>query len=137
METAFDRTSLEAARDNLARLFEKFAAATAVPMTLISEVVSDDKAFVSRYGKTSFSFATYDRVAGRFSAIWPAGTDWPAGVPRPEPEIVPIDLLAKLTARLERQASPSVPALPGNASWPADIPAPRRSTPETTEARNG
>lgn len=128
----FAKTSLEVARENIAALFSAFSAATQVSATTMAKVVAGDPAFIGRYKRVNLTFGTYDRVAGRFSKLWPADAPWPAGVPRPEPVDVPADLLALVTDRQTPQPAPRKTAtLPGNAEWPADIPRP--GAPSQTE----
>lgn len=88
-DPVFDPTALETARERITKLFETFVPATGVPATTVSLVVAGDRAFLSRYLRVNLTFGSYDMVAGRFSALWPDGTDWPAGVPRPAPAEIP------------------------------------------------
>lgn len=37
----------------------------------------------------SITIRMYDRIAGHFSAVWPADLDWPSDVPRPAPLPLP------------------------------------------------
>jgi hypothetical protein len=122
---SYDKTSLEAARESLKALFSAYSKVTGIPVTAVSEIVADDRAFVYRVGKSSLSFSTYDRVVGRFSWIWPDAQAWPEGVARFAP-IKPSDkAIAKIRDREEKQAAANTPpTLPGNAAWPSDIPAP-------------
>lgn len=115
----FDKTSLETARENLSTLFNEFSADTSIPVANVSDIVADDRAFVYRMKRSGLSFAMYDRVVGRFSALWPAGLDWPAAVPRPKPEETPPKARAKLKERQEIAARKTIPHQP------------------VTEARNG
>lgn len=101
--TDFDPTSLELARDRIASIFDGFVAATGIPITAASEILSGDKAFVSRYKRSNISFGTYDMVAGRASALWPAAAAWPEGVPRPAPGDVPEPLRAEAQRRMSKQ----------------------------------
>ncbi len=138
MRTPFSKSSLQTARDNIATLFDAFCRVSRMPPTITSEVVSGDVAFIYRYRRSNFSFETYDRVAGRFSALWPQDAAWPTGVPRPAPAEVPADLRAKFDARKALiPKHDTVPMLPGNAAWPDDIPAPGSTATSTMEASNG
>jgi len=134
----FAKSSLEVARHNLDALFAAYSEATGIGVAYVSEFVADDRAFVYRYNRKPINFTSYDRVVGRFSELWPKGTDWPADVPRSAPEALPKKALDLLNARKARQAAKAaakVPALPGDADWPDDIPQP--PNPNNTEARSG
>lgn len=128
-DAQFQKPTLEVARENLARLFEAFATATGIAQAVASEIVADDRAFVYRAQRKPINFTTYDHVVGRFSAIWPAGADWPAPVPRLAPEALPPKAAARLaeaTAKVAERALRNSQAaqLPGGAPWPSDIPQP-------------
>lgn len=135
----FDQPSLDAARVNLATLFDAYTAATGIPTTAISEVVADDRAFASRCRRANLTFATFDRVVGRLSWVWPKGVAWPAGVPRLEPVAPSEKAIAKIRDREQKQAAANNPPmnLPGDAAWPDDIPKPGATATKQTEARNG
>ena len=134
----FHKSSLQTARDSLKGLFEGYSVAANIPVTVVSEIVADDRAFVYRIGRSSLSFSTFDRVVGRFSWLWPADVAWPAGVPRVAPERPSEKALRKLRERQEKQGAASeTPTLPGDAAWPDDIPAPGRPVTPTSEARDG
>ena len=116
-------------------LFDEFVRITGIPTTLLSEIVSDDRAFVSRYQRSNMTFATYDRVAGRFSAIWPITAAWPADVPRPEPIEIPTELRDQLFRwQLRRMHLPRRVAMNADAEWPSDIPMPVRPNLEMERA---
>ena len=134
----FHKNSLQIARDNLKRLFDGFSVATNIPVSVVSEIVADDRAFVYRIGRSSLSFSTFDRVVGRFSWLWPEETTWPDNVPRIAPEKPSEKGLRKLRERQKKQAAASdTPTLPGDAAWPDDIPEPGRPHEAKSEARDG
>lgn len=134
----FHTSSLQIARNNLKRLFDGYSVASNIPVTVVSEIVADDRAFVYRIGRSSLSFSTFDRVVGRFSWLWPADVAWPAEVPRIAPEKPSEKALRKLRERQEKQGAASdTPTLPGDAAWPDDIPKPGSPLNATSEARDG
>lgn len=134
----FHKSSLQSARDNLKRLFESYSVAANIPVTVVSEIVADDRAFVYRIGKSSLSFSTFDRAVGRFSWLWPTDVAWPEGIPRLAPEKPSEKALRKLRERQEKQgAATDTPTLPGDAAWPEDIPAPGNPTNAKSEAFDG
>lgn len=123
----FDKTALETARERIAALFDAYSDATGFPITFVSELAAGDRAFASRYKRKGMSFATYDMVAGRLSALWPEDAQWPESVPRPKPDEVPAAALAMLAerARKDEAGANAVKATwPKGAPWPADIPRP-------------
>lgn len=104
METTnFDPTSLAVARERIAAIFDGFVAATGIPITAASEILSGDRAFVSRYKRTNITFGTYDLFAGRASALWPDAAAWPEGVPRPAPGDVPANLRDAAERRMTKK----------------------------------
>ncbi|MCF1502168.1 hypothetical protein L0F51_00105 [Afifella sp. H1R] len=52
----------------------------------IGRLAAGDWRFFDRLadGSSSFTARKYDEVMTWFSANWPDGLDWPAGVPRPQ-----------------------------------------------------
>lgn len=74
-------------RTNLLTLARLYGEATGYALgTVGSLVVGDAKLFLRLEDETvGFTVASYDRAAGRFSAVWPDKIPWPDGVPRPEP----------------------------------------------------
>lgn len=134
----FHKDTLQIAREHLKVLFDGYSVAANIPVTVVSEIVADDRAFVYRVGKSSLSFSTFDRVVGRFSWLWPSDVAWPAGVPHVAPEKPSEKALRKLRERQEKQgAATDTPTLPGDAAWPSDIPAPGRNLNPTSEAEDG
>ncbi|WP_336801760.1 hypothetical protein [Kaistia sp. MMO-174] len=127
MTQPLDPPLIDVARKAIAALFQAYCNATRMPLTLVSEVVSDDRAFVSRYHRSDLRISSYDRVVGRFSALWPAHVAWPRSVPRPPPLEVPPELMSKLSTREIRYSR----ALPPPSRWTADIPPPASANPET------
>ncbi|MEW5421921.1 hypothetical protein HNS03_08370 [Amorphus sp. 3PC139-8] len=72
---------------------------------------------------------TYDAVAARFAALWPADVEWPSDIDRPEPAEVEEDTLVLVTRRLRSRAHGSNvaaihPDWPDGHPWPNDIPLP-------------
>lgn len=117
-------TLLETARLHIAALFDAYQAATGHRATFMAQVINGDRAFASRYLQNGINITTYDQFVGRMSAIWPATSLWPDGVPRPAP--VPLDETgAALLA--DREAKRSAQAVSTGLTvedWPTDIPQP-------------
>lgn len=118
-KSRFEKTSLETARERIGALFAAYCKSTGLPITIVSEIVSDDRAFVSRYKSDRLNFATYDRIAGRFSEIWPEGRPWPDAIPRPAPIKLPEQHRKGLDTRLAKLAEARLPPSPRQKTKPA------------------
>lgn len=101
----YDPTSIEVARQRIDAVFDAFVAATGIPKTPSSEILAGDRAFIGRLHRFNMTFATYDMVVGRASALWPKDKPWPEGIPRPMPDVVPAPIKALFDARMGK-ASP-------------------------------
>lgn len=65
-----------------AAVFETFTGVT--PKTVGKRAINDNTYFDRVVdGGQGFTIGTYDRVMRWLSENWPAGADWPVGVPRP------------------------------------------------------
>lgn len=83
-------------RNQLLTLARLYGEATGYSLGSVGQMVVGDGKFFSRLEDETagFTVASYDRAAGRFSAVWPDTTPWPDGIPRPEP-IVKLDLVRR------------------------------------------
>lgn len=74
-------------RDHLLRAGQAIAAAQGIGFTVASRLYARDSLFFRRIadGKP-FGVETYDRVLCEIARAWPAGSVWPAEVPRPTSE---------------------------------------------------
>lgn len=75
-------------KDNLRRCAEGYAAARGLALPTIGRMAAGDWRFFDRLDNDAKSFTArkYDQVMGWFSDNWPPDTDWPRGLPRPQPE---------------------------------------------------
>lgn len=112
-------TYLSLLRSNLDRLWAGFSAATGIAPTMVSIIVAEDRAFFGRVAKKDFRVGTYDRIAARFSALWPADAPWPEGIVRPDP--IEVD---QKSIELYREKLGIHPEWPAGEKWPDDIPQP-------------
>lgn len=72
-------------RDDIARLFSDYSAATGLSLTMLSEIFAGDRGFLNRLrrrGDASFRVRTFDMMAGRLASVWPDDVPWPQGVAR-------------------------------------------------------
>lgn len=74
---------------NLRACGEAYAKAQRIGLVTVGHRAAGDGRFFERLetGKT-LTLRKYDEAMQWFSDHWPAGADWPAGVPRPEPRPV-------------------------------------------------
>lgn len=65
-----------------------FGAARNIELTTVGRLAAGDWRFFTNLedGSTTFRVRKYDEVMRWFSANWPDGAEWPADVPRPQPE---------------------------------------------------
>lgn len=70
---------------HLVTLADAYMAKTGMSSATLSERAGGDWQFFdkARDGRLNWRIRTYDRALGWFSSNWPAGLDWPEGVPRP------------------------------------------------------
>lgn len=73
-----------------------------LPQTFLNNVTKGDPAWTRDYRNKNFRVGTVDAVFARLSAIWPAGTEWPADIPRPQPAAVEVEVLAEVAERLAK-----------------------------------
>ena len=130
--TTFAPPSGDVARANLSALFAAYQAATGYSTSFIwrsiTRVTAADGHGLAVQGEhhfhgrmeQGFSFATYDRIVSRLSALGPAGLAWPPGVPRPAPATIDDKTLAEINDRALLKSGEKRPKL----AWPADIPKP-------------
>lgn len=71
----------------LRALFDTLSARSGIPVSALSIIVANDRAFYVRLAKDDWNqlVGGVDLVAGRFATIWPANLDWPVDTPRPAP----------------------------------------------------
>ncbi len=105
-EALFAPAMQDIARSHLEDLLRAYRAATGFEESTIGKLVHGDPKWALGFRGRNFGVATYDQHVRRFSAIWPAGMDWPAAVPRQAPEMLPPEALEKLTARLLGSRAP-------------------------------
>lgn len=71
-------------RRHLETCAAEFAKATQREPSTVARLSTGDWRFFDRLSDgASFTARKYDAILGWFSANWPAGTPWPADVPRP------------------------------------------------------
>lgn len=78
-------------RAHLTTCLACFAASRQLSTARVATLAAGDWRFFDRVGAgASFTVRKYDEVMGWFSANWPEGAEWPAGVPRPDtPTLAP------------------------------------------------
>lgn len=83
-------------RSNLLVLARLYGEATGYAIGSVGSLVVGDGKFFARLEDetTGFTVASYDRAAGRFSAVWPDTIPWPDDIPRPD-AIVKLDLVRR------------------------------------------
>lgn len=121
-------------KSNLRVLLGQFTAATGMSSAVCGLVVAADRAFFGRLEASGLKVRTYDSVAARFSALWPAHAPWPVDVPRPEPAEIDAKTLEVIREH-ERRRVGLDDRIASN--WPADVPWPAhlpRSTEQTPAA---
>ncbi|MCA1776106.1 MAG: hypothetical protein LC676_10990 [Loktanella sp.] len=108
---AYAPTLHDQTRRDLATVTRCFCDLTGLAETICVETLINDSRFIRRISDgANFTVGQYDKLMGSFSALWPEGADWPAGVPRPaplrlKPEIITLarKRIATATARRERR----------------------------------
>lgn len=78
-----------------------------LPQTFLNNVTKGDPAWTRDYRNKDFRVGTVDAVFSRLSAIWPADTEWPQDIPRPEPAAIEPGILLEVADRLAKAASPN------------------------------
>ncbi len=80
---------LELLRSHLLGVAAAYTAATGTNAPTIGKLALNDHNFFRRVRKgEGFTVKSYDRTQTWFDNNWPAGADWPAGVPRPSSSVV-------------------------------------------------
>lgn len=71
-------------RAHMLKLFESYQKATGTPPGMVCRRILRDYNFANRL-RDGFDFRTktYDRVIAGLAEVWPEGTRWPSGVPKP------------------------------------------------------
>lgn len=113
-------------KSNLKTLLTLFQDATGYRDTTCGKIVARDQRFFAKLDKAAVRARTYDTVAARFSALWPSEVEWPADIPRPEPEEIDAETRALIEAQVAKKIEKSVPVERWRADepWPDDVPKP-------------
>lgn len=114
---------LDLFRTNIRVTMDAYRKATGCTQTKLDEIVSGYRTFSQTIDRVDMRAGTYDKIMSRFSAIWPEGVAWPAGVERPEPATLDAQTL-KLVSENRKPVSGIHPEWPVGEAWPLDIPQP-------------
>lgn len=106
---------------------DAYRAATGCTQTRLDEIVSGYRTFSQSMDRADMRAGTYDKIMSRFSAIWPDGVEWPAGIDRREPAVLDaptLKLVSDATKPSVRLVGGIHPEWPPDKPWPSDIPKP-------------